>query len=54
MNTRLHALTYKNSRPIKFFMTAGQISDYTGAAALRNDRGNRIRVPEGLAARRHV
>lgn len=34
MNTKLHAVTNANGRPIKFFMTAGQISDYTGAAAL--------------------
>ena len=34
MNTKLHALTDANGRPISFFMTAGQVSDYTGAAAL--------------------
>jgi transposase len=34
MNTKLHAVTEAESRPIRFFMTAGQISDYTGAAAL--------------------
>ncbi len=34
MNTRLHALTDQNGRPLSFFMTAGQISDYTGASAL--------------------
>ncbi|GLQ85409.1 DDE transposase [Gluconobacter sphaericus NBRC 12467] len=34
MNTRLHAVTDQNGRPLSFFMTAGQISDYTGAAAL--------------------
>ncbi len=32
-NTRLHAVTAANGRPIKFFMTAGQDSDATGAAA---------------------
>ena len=34
MNTKLHAVTDANGRPIAFFMTAGQVSDYTGAAAL--------------------
>ncbi len=34
MNTKLHALTDANGRPISLFMTAGQVSDYTGAAAL--------------------
>lgn len=34
MNTKLHAVTDANGRPIRFFLTAGQVSDYTGAAAL--------------------
>src|SRR3546814_14629772 len=34
MSTKLHAVTDANGRPISFFMTAGQVSDYTGAAAL--------------------
>jgi transposase len=34
MNTKLHAVTDEKGRPISFFMTAGQVSDYTGAAAL--------------------
>ena len=34
MNTKLHAVTDARCRPISFFMTAGQVSDYTGAAAL--------------------
>ena len=34
MNTKLHAVTDAIGRPIRFFMTAGQVSDYTGAAAL--------------------
>jgi transposase len=34
MNTKLHAVTDENGRPIRFFMTAGEISDYTSAAAL--------------------
>nr|WP_252865517.1 IS5 family transposase [Brevundimonas diminuta] len=34
MNTKLHAITDANGRPISLFVTAGQVSDYTGAAAL--------------------
>lgn len=34
MNTKLHAVTNTQGRPIRFYMTAGQVSDYTGAAAL--------------------
>ncbi|MBN9480788.1 MAG: transposase [Bordetella sp.] len=34
MNTRLHTVTDQNGRPISLFMTAGQVSDYTSAAAL--------------------
>jgi len=34
MNTKLHAVTDQNGRPLSFFMTAEQISNYTGASAL--------------------
>ena len=34
MNTKLHAVADARGRPIGFFMSAGQVSDYTGAAAL--------------------
>ncbi len=34
MNTKLHAVTDANGRPISLFITAGQVSDYTGTAAL--------------------
>ncbi|WP_312124244.1 IS5 family transposase [Brevundimonas sp.] len=34
MNTKLHAVTDAHGRPISLFMTAGQVSDYIGAAAL--------------------
>ena len=34
LNTKLHAVTDAKGHPLKFFMTAGQVSDYTGAAAL--------------------
>ncbi len=38
MNTKLHAVTDANGRSLSFFMTAaGQVSDYTGAAALLNE-----------------
>ncbi|OAJ65959.1 transposase [Gluconobacter cerinus] len=34
MNTKLHAVTDRNGRPLDFFMRTGQISDYTGTTAL--------------------
>ena len=34
MNTKLHAVTDAKGRPIRFFISAGQVSDYNGAAAL--------------------
>lgn len=34
MNTKLHAVTDADDRPVRFFMTVGQARDYTGAAAL--------------------
>jgi transposase len=34
MNTKLHAVTDAKGRPIRFFTSARQVSDYTGAAAL--------------------
>ncbi len=34
MNTKRHAVTDANGRPLSFFITAGQISEYTAAAAL--------------------
>ena len=37
MNTKLHAVADANGRPLSFFMTAGQVSDYTGAVALLDD-----------------
>ncbi len=37
MNTKLHAVIDADGRPLSFFMTAGQVSDYTGAAALLDD-----------------
>ena len=37
MNTKLHAVTDTSGRPIRLFIPAGQVSDYTGAAALMNN-----------------
>lgn len=34
MNTKLHAVADARGRTIGFFMSAGPVSDYTGAAAL--------------------
>jgi transposase len=34
MNTKLHAVTDADGHPIRFFTTAGEVRDYTGAAAL--------------------
>jgi transposase len=38
MNTKLHAVTDADGRPIRFFMTAGQVNYYTGAAGLLGKR----------------
>lgn len=34
---KLPAVTNKNGSPLSFFVTAGQVNDYTGAVALLND-----------------
>jgi transposase len=34
MNTKLHAVADAHSRPIRLFMTPGQVSDNTAAAAM--------------------
>ncbi|GBQ63706.1 transposase [Komagataeibacter swingsii DSM 16373] len=36
-NTKLHAITDANGRPLSFFMTAGHVSDYIAAAALLDE-----------------
>jgi len=33
LNAKLHAVTDAKGRPLKFFLTEGQVSDHTGAAA---------------------
>ncbi|GEM_PF-1539280 len=68
MNTKLHAVADADGRPIRFFMTAGEVRDYTGAAALLDSlpkaewllagrglathRNSLRQVPEGLPLRR--
>ncbi len=47
MNTKLHAITDANSRPLSFFIIAGRISDYTGAASLLDDLPKAQRVLAG-------
>ncbi len=37
MNTKFHAVADANGCPLSFFLTAGPVSDYTGAAALLDD-----------------
>ncbi|SHJ78845.1 hypothetical protein SAMN04488012_12027 [Palleronia salina] len=34
MNTKLHAVSDSIGRLIRFFITAAQVSDYTGAGAM--------------------
>ena len=36
MNTKPHAVTEGNGRPVHFFITAGEVSDYACAAAVTN------------------
>ena len=36
MNTKLHAICDSHGRPLNFFVTAGQVRDYTSAKALLN------------------
>ncbi len=36
MNTKLHAITDSVGRLLRFFISAGQVSDYTGARVLMN------------------
>ena len=55
MNTKPHAVTDDSRRRVRFFITAGHVSNYTGAAALMNalpeadwllaDRGTRPCTP---------
>jgi len=40
MNTKLHAICDSQGRPIDFFVSAGQISDYIGARALLSSLPN--------------
>jgi transposase len=40
MNTKLHAICDSRGRPLKLFVTAGQVSDYIAARALLGDLPN--------------
>ena len=44
MNTKLHAVTDSQGRPINFFVTAGQVSDYVGARVLVRRYRRRYRI----------
>ena len=53
-NTKLHAVTDSNGRPLSFFMIADQVSNYTGATALLDSLpktqwllGERATMPTG-------
>ena len=48
MNTKLHAVTDAQGRPVRFFVTAGQVSDYIGARALMS----RLPIADWLIADR--
>lgn len=43
-NTKLHAVTDGDGRPIRFFMAAAQVRSYTGAAALLRSLPNAERL----------
>ncbi len=45
MNTKLHAVTDAEGRPIRVYMTAGQVRDHTGAAALLGSLPSAERLP---------
>ncbi len=45
MNARLHVVTDADGRPIRSYMTAGQVSDYTGAAALPGSLPKAVWLP---------
>jgi transposase len=44
MNTTLHAVSDADGSPVPVFMTAGQVSDDTGAAALLSSRLSAVRL----------
>ena len=46
MNTKLHTVTDADGGLIRFFMTAGQVGNYTGVAALLDS----LRKAERLSA----
>ena len=60
MVTKLHAVTDDEVRSLRFFMTAGHVSDYTGGAALlgslpeadRNLPAEKLRLLRALTSKR--
>ncbi|WP_288960822.1 IS5 family transposase [uncultured Sulfitobacter sp.] len=44
MNTKLHAVTDTIGLPIRLFMTAGRVSDYTGVRALVNNLSKAVQI----------
>ena len=46
MNTKLQAVTDAIGRPITFFLSAGQVSDHSGAAALSSLRSGHIALQD--------
>lgn len=52
MNTKFHTITDTKGRPIHFIITAGQVSYYTGAAALLGNlpAANWLRADRGYDA----
>jgi len=57
MNTKLHEITDTSGRPIRRFITVGQVSDYTGAADWFRetlvDKGTKHRIP-GRKTRKNI
>ena len=52
MNTKLHAITDASGRPIRFFMTTGQVSDYTaGNVTMENEALTIDNLSQAMAAK---
>jgi transposase len=46
LNSKLHAVCDDQGRPVPLHLTAGQVSDYTGAVALE-EKGLKLCIPDG-------
>ncbi|SHJ80172.1 hypothetical protein SAMN04488012_12211 [Palleronia salina] len=42
MNTKLHVVTDRDGRPVRLFVTAGQVSDYKGALQSQLPQADRL------------